>query len=209
MPGGQPTSNWHPQAGPSPSNAFNNTQLPQLLPGTPHQQNIQANNSQGNRILQQQLSNRSVSTPSQQFNSPAQNLSQGSPGMGNAPQLTGHNPQTSNGMSVAQTAAQMQMNRMGALPALPAPTFRAAYQTWCQKQNITPDDRMMNFEGKPIDLHSLHSEVLAAGSTGARVSQISFELIYVLILYSAAECRAVVYHRWPPWLRSISWNWSR
>ncbi len=82
----------------------------------------------------------------------------------------GHDPQMSNGGPTAQEIARLQqIGRMELIRGLPVEAFRVVYQTWCQRQNITIDDRMMYFEGRSIDLHSLHSEVLATGVAASRV----------------------------------------
>ena len=50
------------------------------------------------------------------------------------------------------------------LSSLPAESFIAAYGQWCQKQGISHDDNLMHIDGRRIDLHRLHQEVIAAGT---------------------------------------------
>ena len=174
----QPSPNWAPQPATSPSNAPGNPQLPpngvMLPPNTPQQANAQANPQQ---IPGQQNRNmmaippRTGQTPLQQQlqhsmnQAQAQVAPQGSPNVSNMAQAMGGQP---NGPPTAQSIAaqiQMHMQRSGPLPALPAPAFESAFKQWCQKQNIPVDQQLLTLdEGKKINLHALHQEVIAMGT---------------------------------------------
>ena len=41
--------------------------------------------------------------------------------------------------------------------------FRRAHNTYCQRNSVIVDQSMLQFEGRPIDLHALHTEVLGHG----------------------------------------------
>ncbi|EPS97242.1 hypothetical protein FOMPIDRAFT_1128845 [Fomitopsis schrenkii] len=42
--------------------------------------------------------------------------------------------------------------------------FREAHTTFCQRNGIVVDQNVLQFEGSPIDLHALHTEVLGIGA---------------------------------------------
>lgn len=162
---GHTPANWLPQNGPSPVNGFVNQQLPNGITAS-LQQNPPINNTPGGLPLAMhpQGPPRTGPTPLQLANA-AQH--QSSPNMvpqtpnsqlNGHPQLNGGSPQGMGPSSVQRGAAQNQ------LPALPAEAFNAAYRQWCQKQNITHDENIMQIDGRKIDLHRLHQEVIATGT---------------------------------------------
>lgn len=180
---GNVPTNWLPPNGPSPANAFSHQQLPHnavLPPNASHQQIPPVNNTPGgfpqHGMLSQQPP-RSGPTPLQQLATVPQNGIQSSPNMGQSMangSLTNQHPHP-NGLpqpggqpSIPQSATRPAPGH-GQLPALPSEAFHAAYRQWCQKQNLQHDDQLMHIEGKKIDLHRLHQEVIAAG-TFQRVS---------------------------------------
>lgn len=158
-------ANWLPQNGPSPVHGFVNQQLHNGA-NIPLQQNPQVNNAPGGLPLgmHSQGPPRTAPTPLQMANA-AQH--QGSPNpvpQAANPPLNGH-PQLNGGPShnMGQPSGQ-RGPAQNQLPALPAEAFTAAYRQWCQKQGITHDDNLMQIEGRKIDLHRLHQEVIAAGT---------------------------------------------
>ncbi|EKM57824.1 uncharacterized protein PHACADRAFT_251691 [Phanerochaete carnosa HHB-10118-sp] len=153
----------------------------QMPSNTPLQQNPQANHTPGvlgtHGLPMQQQPPRSGPTPLSHMNMP-QNGMQSSPGMP-APMASPPNanqppqPPISNGMpqfaqqqqfQQAQRPGQGQIPSQTQIPALPAEAFKAAYGQWCHKQNIAHDEQLLQIEGKRIDLHRLHQEVIAAGT---------------------------------------------
>ena len=50
-----------------------------------------------------------------------------------------------------------------AWPTMGVDMFRRAHNTYCQRNGIVIDQSVLQFEGRPIDLHALHTEVLGHG----------------------------------------------
>lgn len=50
-----------------------------------------------------------------------------------------------------------------AFPTMGVDMFRRAHNTYCQRNNIVVDQSLLQFEGRPIELHALHTEVLGHG----------------------------------------------
>ena len=161
----------HGQGGTAaPNAAFNQLAAAgaQLLPAnTPVPQNLQPSNAptpSSNRLLPQQLPPRATATPMQIPNTPALNGAAASPGVrqGLAGSPSGrpdtHVPPGMNG--VGGPHVQMPVRPM---PALPQQTFSQAFNTWRQRHNINFDDHALRVDGKPVDWHGLHREVLNLG----------------------------------------------
>lgn len=51
-----------------------------------------------------------------------------------------------------------------ARPTMCVDLFREAHTTFCQRNGIVVDQNVLQFEGSPIDLHALHTEVLGIGA---------------------------------------------
>jgi hypothetical protein len=178
---GQTTPNWLGQGGPSPANAFPNSQLPntvQMPSNTPVLQNTQVNNSpaalQSQGLMPQHPPPRSGPTPLQHPNLPPNSI-RNSPNISTSlatPVSANQTPQSSiangtlpvppQGPSQPQQRQPQQQPRQ--LPALPKDAFDAAYREWCRKQNITEDPNDLDIGGQRIELHRLHQEVIAAGT---------------------------------------------
>lgn len=186
MQNNQGVPSWLPHNGPSPANNFANAQHPpnavQMPPNTPLQQNAQASHTPGGlhpHNIPMQQPPRSVPTPLSHMNNMQRNGIQSSPGMP-APMASPPNvgqPQSAMPNGMSQLAAQQQQfqqaqrpgqNQLSAqaaqIPALPAEAFKAAYGQWCSKHNIVHDEQLLQIEGKKIDLHRLHQEVIASGT---------------------------------------------
>ncbi|KAF5367438.1 hypothetical protein D9758_003807 [Tetrapyrgos nigripes] len=52
------------------------------------------------------------------------------------------------------------------IPPLEKSRFEASFKTWCQTKSILIDQRMLNIDGRPIDLYTLHSSVIREGGLG-------------------------------------------
>ena len=178
-PHGQSAANWLSQAGPSTNNTFPNTQqLPNgvQIPLSTLSQNPQVNaHPTLPHTLLQQHPPRSNTTPLQHVSNMGQNGIQPSPNMtAMANPASGNRtpqPTLTNGLSQppvpGPSGPSQQPQRSGParqLPALPREAFEAAYRQWCSKQNIREDEQLLHIEGKRIDLHRLHQEVIAAGT---------------------------------------------
>ncbi|EPS93290.1 hypothetical protein FOMPIDRAFT_1136478, partial [Fomitopsis schrenkii] len=46
-----------------------------------------------------------------------------------------------------------------AWPTMGVEIFRKAHQTYCQRNSVVVDQNMLQVEGRPVDLHALHTEV--------------------------------------------------
>ena len=97
-------------------------------------------------------------------NAPALNGAAASPGVpqGLAGSPSGRpEPHVQQGMNGAGgPPAQLPVRPM---PALPQTTFAQAFRTWRQRHNVNFDEHAMHIDGKPVDWHGLHREVLGLG----------------------------------------------
>ncbi|KAH9930150.1 uncharacterized protein B0H18DRAFT_1209636 [Fomitopsis serialis] len=94
----------------------------------------------------------------QQMTSGSQNLPQASPSM-----LSTQSP-------MQLPAGVRPKARPFAFPTMTPEVFSKAFPTFCLRNGIAVDQNVLQFEGRPIDLHALHTEVLGNGGSG-RVSQ--------------------------------------
>ena len=175
--------NWpmhNAQGGPTgPNNAFNQSQLqpnggPSMPPSTPLQQNMQPNNAgtpSSARMMTQPLPPRSTATPMQMPNAQMMNGAAGSPsmppGMSASPSVR-PDAQVAQAMNGApglhpQMSMQQQQQQRNGYPALPLSSFNQAFTTWCTRRGVNLDERLLTIEGKRVDLHALHQEVLNLG----------------------------------------------
>ena len=60
-----------------------------------------------------------------------------------------------------QQPPQQPMSYM--IPSLEKARFDEAYKNWCLSRHVFHDRRMMNIDGKLLDLHSLHVQVMNEG----------------------------------------------
>lgn len=172
----QPPANWLGQGAPTPA-SFPNAQMPnggQIPSNAPIPQGTPVNNAsatlQPHGHMPQHAPPRSGPTPLQHTMVP--NGIHGSPNMSASPAnsiATSHTPQPtmSNGVPQQSQAPNQQPQRLvpqRSLPALPREAFEDAYRQWCSKRNVHEDDQLLQIEGKRIDLHRLHQEVIAAGT---------------------------------------------
>ena len=110
---------------------------------------------------------RSVTTPQQLL--PVQMPTQVSPNISNQYpfQIPGHgNPQLRNDQT-PQLPQFMQIP-----PPLEKPRFEAAYKSYCNTKGLHHEARLLSVDNRPIDLHSLHVQVMSEGGA-AKVSVMS------------------------------------
>lgn len=173
---GQAGNNWLQPNSASPSHQFTGPQLAaggmQIPPTTPLQHQAQPANGQagmpGQGLLSSQQPPRSAPTPLQHMSNTGNPIVQRSPNM--AASMGGVSAQPPMGLIPPQAQAS-QGPRPNTYPAMPGPAFQAAYSQYCQKHGIQHDEQLLHIEGKRIDLHRLHQEVIAAG-TSERVSRL-------------------------------------
>lgn len=219
---GQAGNNWLQPNSASPSHQFTGPQLTaggmQITPNTPLQHQPQPANGSvgmpGQGLLQPPQPPRSGPTPLQHMSNAGNPMPQRSPNM--ATTMGGVSAQPPMGIIPAQAQAS-QGPRPNTYPAMPGPAFQAAYSQYCQKHGIQHDEQLLHIEGKRIDLHRLHQEVIAAGT---------FERVSILWIINASgvelppialeQPRSLGGHRWATGLHSIPRNarraaevWSR
>jgi len=57
-------------------------------------------------------------------------------------------------------------------PPLDKPRFEPAYKRYCNVRGLHPEARLLSVDNRPIDLHSLHVQVMSEGGA-AKVSAMS------------------------------------
>lgn len=169
VPPNPPNQSWAPQSATSPPNGIPAGQLPgpHVPPKTPQQQSAQLAAStatgQPNRsLLPQQPPVRNSQTPLQPSMSIPQRPAPSSSNVPNPPNGTGLTPQQQH----LRTSQFQQQLRQGMFPALPSPAFNSAFQHWSQEKRMQIDEKLLTVEGKKIDLHRLHQEVISTGTIG-------------------------------------------
>jgi hypothetical protein len=82
----------------------------------------------------------------------------------NPPQLPNNGAGAAN-LSIAPNQGSVPMMSFN-IPPLEKPRFDTSFKTWCQQKSISIDQRMLSIDGRPIDLHNLHSSVIGEGGLG-------------------------------------------
>lgn len=156
----------HPQAGPS-----GQTQAPWMQPGLSPAQTFQIRNGGG-----PQLPARGPSQPQNIQSSPLIHPAGAQPNLGpQRPGSTSHqvlsgqlpNQTTPNQFSGGQFGSSAMPNGQNANQMVPPPLdkakFEESYAAFCSTRPIVRDERAMQIDNRPIDLHSLHANVLTEG----------------------------------------------
>jgi hypothetical protein len=172
-PSGPSQSPWMTQQGSAQNQVFpmgrTGPQLPARGPSQPHlQPSPQLHPSQ----MQQSNPQRPGSTSRQLM--PAQLPNQISPNMSN--QFPGSQFPTQNGQNMSQ---------FGLPPPLDKSKFEESYAAFCSSRPMMRDERLMQVDNRPVDLHALHHNVMLEGGA----SKVSTSTTSVIIFLLTKCCR--------------------
>jgi hypothetical protein len=162
----------------------------QPSPSHMHAQAQQIAQAQANHLMGVGVPPRSGPTPHQQGPGPVPHGTPGGPSSGNTPFSTQMSPNmgpqlpftgsSPPGMGGAGGGSGMVMN-VGIPSQLPPPLekarFENAYKSWVATKNMKHDMRLMNVEGRQIDLYALHMHVMQEGG----VSKVQNQELWAVI----------------------------
>jgi hypothetical protein len=146
--GGQTQQQWMPRSDSSQPQGFGNVQIGQT---TPHGQTPYHSLQRSPLQMHPQPSH-----PNQQSMIP--------PRAGPTPQQMIHSPNVGNQYPFSMTSHGINPQPQAQfMPALDKTRFDTAYNNFCLSKGVQHDPRLMSVDGRPIDLHELHVQVMNEG----------------------------------------------